>query len=154
MQQKVYVTEENTATITCPQCDKSRTMDVELFLHVRRPMKVRCKCEHVFPIRLEGRKFYRKDADLPGTYAYVDRSQAGRIIVETLSFSGIGFRTLAPHAIAVDDVIQLSFALDNQHQSLLNKWIIIRWVAGQRIGSKFYEVQPYDKDIAMFLMPD
>jgi PilZ domain len=151
--QKVYVNAEFIATITCPQCDKSRTMHVELFLHARRPIKVQCGCGNAFPIRLEGRKYYRKDAELPGTYAYVENAQAGRLVVETLSFSGIGFRTMGPHTIHVDDLLLVSFTLDNAKQTPMQKWVVVRWVNDQRIGTEFHDIDLYDKEMGVYLMP-
>lgn len=151
--QKVYVNAEFIATITCQLCDKSRTMNVESFLHARRPIKVQCSCGNVFPVRLEGRKYYRKDVELPGTYAYVENAQAGRLVVETLSFSGIGFRTLGAHTIHINDLLLLSFILDNAKQSPMKKWVVVHWVNGQRIGTEFHDIDLYDKEMGVYLMP-
>ena len=153
MLQKVYVNAENTATITCSECKKSRILNVEMYLQVRRPVKVKCGCGHHFPIQLEGRKYYRKEADLTGTYTHLDTSKARRMIVETVSFSGVGFRTLAPHVIQEDDVLRVDFRLDNATRTHINKWVIVRWVQNQQVGSEFHDVQPYDKDMAIYLMP-
>jgi hypothetical protein len=151
--QKDYVDAEFIATITCQQCDKSRTMNVESFLHARRPIKVQYGCGNAFPIRLAGRKYYRKDAELPGTYAYVENAQSGRLVVETLSFSGIGFRTMEPHTIHVDDLLLISFTLDNAKQTPMRKWVVVCWVNDQRIGTEFHDINLYDKEMGVYLMP-
>ena len=153
MLQKVYFNTENTATITCSECNKSRILNVERYLQARRPINVKCGCGNRFPIQLEGRKYYRKEADLTGTYTHLDSSKAGRMIVETLSFSGVGFRTLAPHVIQVGDVLRVEFRLDNVKRTHINKWVIVRWVHQQRVGSEFEDAQPYDKDMTIYLMP-
>jgi hypothetical protein len=128
-------------------------MNVGSFLHAKRPIKVQCGCGNTFPIRLEGRKYYRKDAELPGTYTDVENAHASRLVVETLSFSGIGFRTLKPHTIHVNDLLLLSFTLDNAKQTLIKKWVVVRWVNDQRIGTEFHDIDLYNKEMGVYLMP-
>ncbi len=153
MAHKVYLNAHNTVTITCPQCNKTDIVNVEHYLHIHRPITVNCPCGHRFAVILEGRKFYRKDAGLPGTYTSLETSQTGRLVIETLSFSGIGFRTLTPHVIHIDDMLQLAFILDDAQRTSMDKRAIVRWVHGQHIGAEFSDIKAYDKTLGAYLMP-
>jgi len=44
MTQKVYVTSKQIATISCPQCARSKTVDVSKYATLDKMVKVNVKC--------------------------------------------------------------------------------------------------------------
>ena len=58
-----------------------------------------------------------------------------------------------PHTIHVDDLLLISFSLDNAKQTPMKKWVVVRWVNGQRIGTEFHDIDLYDKEMGVYLMP-
>jgi len=68
------------------------------------------------------------------------------ILITSLSRSGMSFRTLLPHNLHVDDVVEIGFILDNaEHTSLIFK-ASIRWIERRTVGAMF---KPDDKQITL-----
>ena len=61
----------------------------------------------------------------------------GRMIVENLSRTGLGFRPLAPPSVRVNAVVQVTFTLDNPQQTLIQKAAQVRSIEGGFIGAAF-----------------
>ena len=73
MDQKVYLTDSNQATFICPQCCKTKTVDLSKFAHCSKTVKInsKCSCGHQWTSVLEKRKQYRKTVNFTGTYDYI-----------------------------------------------------------------------------------
>ena len=77
MVEKVYVTSKHMATFICPECQKSKTVDVSEYAITDKIVRVnvKCPCGHAYTSILEKRKKYRKTTNLPGAFfQIVDRS--------------------------------------------------------------------------------
>lgn len=66
--QKVFVKEDNRATIRCEGCGLVQTVQMKDLASLAPVVRIRCACAAVFPVRFEYRKFYRKATNLEGTY--------------------------------------------------------------------------------------
>ena len=128
---KIYANESGQGTLICEKCGKTKTIDLLEFKNIGKPLKVKCECGHVFFVRIEARKFYRKSTNLVGEYVKVSRDtsqglERGTMTVEDLSRTGLGFRSKKNHNICVKDVISVSFILDDSKHSEINKSAVVR----------------------------
>ena len=156
MTEKVYVTSKQMATFICPQCQKSKTVDVSKYASLDKIVKVKvsCPCGYRYTSILEKRKKYRKETNLPGTFVrLVDgrRVGGGLMNVKDLSTSGLKINTSAQHNCAVGDVVLVEFSLDDSHRTLIKKKVIVRNVVGANIGTEFAPTEAIDKALGFYL---
>jgi hypothetical protein len=102
---------------------------------------------------LNTRQYYRKAVCLTGTYTPPGQNAARRITVHDLSLTGVRFHTLLPHTLNVEDVVELSFSLDDAKHTQLHQWVVIRWIEGQQVGAEFRHGQTYEKVLGFYLRP-
>ena len=81
---KVYISDTNTATIVCPQCDKNKTVDVSRYVALDQTVRVKskCSCGHTWTSVLEKRRQYRKSVDFPGLYELVQNRRIPHIRID------------------------------------------------------------------------
>jgi hypothetical protein len=153
MPQSVFVNSENKAIFTCPQCTKSKTVDVSkiLFSANKINLKIKCPCGNIFPVRIERRKFYRKETNLRGVFLFENNSQEFPMIVNNISRSGIQFTSSKTENLKLDDQVLIQFRLDDKSRSLIKKKGIIRRIEGMTIGIQFLDIDDYDKILGFYL---
>jgi hypothetical protein len=151
--QKVYLDKHDEGTVTCPNCQKSKRMNLTTQKGRREVLKVKCGCGCAFGIRIEQRRYYRKKTQLLGHYAVPGTTASGSIVMEDLSFTGIGFRTRGPHTLQLGDLVEIRFLLDDQRASELCKKAMIKRIRGPFIGAEFCDLTAYDKTLGFYLMP-
>jgi len=147
---KIYANESDKGTLVCEKCGKTRTINLSEFKNIGKLLKVKCGCEHVFFVRIEIRKFYRKSTNLPGEYVRVNRDfskglEKGSIIVEDISRTGLRFRTNKKHNICVNDLIRVSFTLDDNKNSEVLKSAIVRRIKGNFVGVEFLDFDGFNE---------
>jgi hypothetical protein len=150
---KVYVNQEGIAVLKCPSCEAVKTTTVDKFKGSKHVLKVKCTCKQTFMVELEFRKAYRKDIKLAGDfYHLVNRSARGRMMVINISKTGIGFQVLGAVKIREGNELQVSFNLDDKHNSLIDKKVVVRLVKNNYIGCEFTEKTSHDKALGFYLM--
>lgn len=152
---KVYVNDKNEATIVCEKCGKWRKQDVSWFINTKRPLKIKCSCDHIFSVFLEVRNFYRKTTHLDGLCTKIgDREEKEKLTIENISQSGIKFRTKYKHNIKVGDVLRITFVLDNKKHSEICKHVLVRYINDRLIGTQFcaFDTYAYKREIGSYLM--
>jgi hypothetical protein len=107
MPQSVFVNSENKAVFTCPQCTKSKTVDVSkiLFSTNKISLNIKCPCGNIFPVRIERRKFYRKETNLQGVFLLGNNSKEFPMTVNNISRSGIQIKSSKTKNLKLDDPI-------------------------------------------------
>ena len=158
MTEKVYITPKQTATITCPKCLISKTVDVSKLVTLDKISKIngRCPCGHVFESFLERRKYYRKELKLPGSFVrYVSGKPAGRgdMIVRDLSLIGMKLEVYENLGFSEGDVLQVEFSLDDVNNTLIKKKAVIRNIKNSYIGAEFFQTEIKDRTLGFYLMP-
>jgi hypothetical protein len=73
------------------------------------------------------------------------------MIVENLSFFGIGCRTERQDDIQVGDVLRIKFTLDGERQSVVVKEVLIKWVHEDTIGGEFCDYNTYDRELITYV---
>jgi hypothetical protein len=74
------------------------------------------------------------------------------MVIQDLSFTGIGFRTRHSHNLQVGDLIELRFILDDQRKSEVCKKATVRRTRDKFVGAEFYDGKAYEKELGFYLM--
>jgi hypothetical protein len=159
MIEKVYPTIENKATLICPQCKKSTTVDVSKYTSKTRAVKINstCSCGYKWTAILEKRKKYRKPVNLSGTYDYLKDGKVvdrGGMKVVDLSFDGVKIMLNVERNLPVGDHLRLEFYLDDVNNSLIKKNVTVRNVSGRYVGATFRSTEAYDPVLGFYLMTE
>ncbi|MGM0427006.1 MAG: PilZ domain-containing protein [Thermodesulfobacteriota bacterium] len=142
-----------TANIVCEKCGFTQLADPKDDPVLRRPFWFRCKCGNVFPCRIEQRQYYRKRVQLQGTYINHRTRLKNSMLINNLSFSGIGFTVLkGQDTIKQGDIMDVSFTLDDGRATEINRSIQVKTVRDRQIGCEFLEKPFYDKELGYYLL--
>jgi len=76
----------------------------------------------------------------------------GRMMVVNISKTGLGLQIIGSHRLKAGEELRVSFNLDDQHGSAIEKRVVIRLVNGTYIGCEFLEATPHDRAIGFYLM--
>ncbi len=173
--QKGFVKPDDTATIQCPVCHLTTTVNVEKFRTTRHTIIMRCACGHSFPVSLEFRKYYRKKTALLGTYetrpskindirwketnltgVYSMKAPStgcGHMQITNISTGGLQFTTPGNHPIKVDDQVRVTFTLDDRKQTEIDKRVIVQSITGNIISCRFASDETLEKGLRFYLFP-
>jgi len=153
MAQSVFISHENKAIFTCPQCTKSKTVDVSRLIpeKFKLSLRVKCSCGHIYPVVLERRKFYRKNTNLSGFFKSENDRKEFPMTVTNISRSGLQFKSSLSEKFKLGDRVLVEFRLDDKSRSVIKKKVIIRRIDGWTIGTEFCSMDEYDKLIGFYL---
>ena len=158
---KVYVNDDQTATFVCPECQKPNIKNVSKYIARSEPtkLKVTCACGYAYTAFLEKRKKFRKQTKLPGIYKYVGTTPdqkktevTGRLTVTDISFTGLRITLLLAPRFAVGEKLFIEFTLDDAHQTLIRKEVIVRNIVGLHAGLEYIFNQSYDTSLGFYLL--
>src|SRR5262245_21014192 len=142
--QRVYLDKKSECTITCPNCKKSRRRNFARYTSLLTVLKVKCDCGCAFGIIIDQRKYYRKNTKFNGNYTALETHESGSMVIQDLSFTGIGFRTRHSHNLQVGDFIELRFILDDQRKSEVCKKATVKRIRDKFVGAEFYDDRAYE----------
>jgi len=149
-----YASIDDTVKITCPKCNISQNFNVNEYKTSNRGIKAKCTCGNVFRCIIEFRKFYRKAVNFTGEYRNDKSGDSGRMVVESLSLSGIDFINLAPgNLIMKNDLLEISFHLDDSNKTFIQRKAKVTASDKDTINAIFIKFQLYDKDLGFYLRP-
>lgn len=141
--------------VICHYCGKINRID-RTKIGVDRPIEIECSCQKNFYIQLEQREYYRKHVRLSSTFEKIfpENTERGRIIIEDISYTGIGCRTVAQHNLKINDIVQLDFVLDDVHNSKIIENGIVKDIRDRYLGIAFQELSQHNrKIIGFYLLP-
>jgi len=147
MPEKVFITDDNTATFACPKCKRHKTTDVTKYKHIETSVrvKIKCPCGHAYDVILERRRYLRKNINLNGKFIYLKNDEAGGMTVTDISRYGLRLKLKFPYNFEVGDKLLLDFTLDDKQESFVsNKEVIVRSVKGLSVGAEFAHTEHYD----------
>lgn len=102
---------------------------------------------------MERRQYYRKTVQLAGHYITTSgEGVAGDILVENLSLNGVGFTTLLSSPLKKNDLIRLSFRLDDSRRTEIVRIMRVRYCKDRYVGCQFADQKSYDSDLGFYLM--
>ena len=157
MVEKVYITNTNMATFICPQCKKTRTVDVRKYANMEQTVKVKskCSCGNNWISVLEKRKQYRKGANLTGIYKYIvdgKESDRGKMTIIDISAGGVKLKLDVDRKLKTGNLLELEFKLDDSKQTLMRKTVIIRNASSPYYGAAFKDPASIDPVMGFYLM--
>jgi hypothetical protein len=152
---KIHCGKKRECAVTCYNCGKPNRIDTTT-VKLEQPIQIECKCGNCFFIQLEQREYYRKEVKLTGNYKKLlpENQEKGKLIIEDISYTGIGCRTVKKHNLQTEDVIQLEFTLDDLHNSQLIESGIVKDIRDKYLGIKFQDLSHHSrKIIGFYLLP-
>lgn len=157
---KVFVNSDNTATLTCPNCQKTRIVDVSKYIRQDAPskLKAKCSCGNTYVVSLEKRQYFRKNTDLEGVYHYtvsnsvVASAEAqGGLKVLNISKTGMRLKLNSMPRFQVGDLINVEFRLDDNRKSLISRDVYVRNMKGFFIGVEYASPPSLDSALGFYL---
>jgi hypothetical protein len=157
MDVRVYISQKNTATFVCPNCENTTTADVTRYAKMEKTVRVniKCRCGQAFTAVLEKRRRYRKSTRLPGTYTYErpDGSlDKGIMRVEDISSIGMKLKLNVGRAFNVGDQLKVEFNLDDPQHTLIQKRVIVKNMTDSHVGVAFTGRDGDDPSLGFYLL--
>lgn len=140
MVEKVTIDINDEATFMCPQCGKSKTMDVRRYKFIDSIIKVNCNCPcgNKYTALLERRREPRKTIEISGSYIAPNKEK-GFMTINNVSSSGLKFKLFKEKALKKGDKILVSFEIIIKgRKTLIEKEAIIKNVKGLYISAKYF----------------
>jgi hypothetical protein len=100
----------------------------------------------------ERRQYYRKDVQLAGSFTNPETGEAGDYLVENVSLNGLGFTTLLGHRLNRNELINVTFRLDDTRHSEISRVARVRYINERYVGCQFTDQKSYDTDLGFYLM--
>ena len=149
MEQRVFVTENDSAIFVCPKCNATKSADITQFkpLDRRVSLKVTCTCGNVYSVFLERRHSYRKETHFSGNFFFKPsggRLQQGKVSIMNISQEGLQLTFNVMPEIHVGDIFELEFTLDDKQQTLIRKEVTVKRIMAKSMGVKFCSIDPSD----------
>ncbi len=146
---KLFITQDNKATLACPACERSRTIDASPYMTMSRVVRIRvkCPCGHAYTAQLERRRYFRKTVRLQGQYRQAPGGRhlgRGAVAILDLSRSGVKMRLANDNTVRIGDRIIVEFKLDDRKRSHVRQETVVRRVDGADLGAEFAPTDPAD----------
>jgi hypothetical protein len=149
-----YAAINDTVKITCPHCGISKHFDAKQFMAPYRGIKAKCTCGKMFRCAVEFRRYYRKQVKLSGKFINQKTGEKGHITIVKISLGGIDFFSpTSEHFIKKDDILDVSFYLDDAKRTFINRKVRVTSEDAKNIGAVFLQPQLYDKELGFYLLP-
>lgn len=157
----LYTNLNESVTLVCEQCRCCTVLKAAAVHDLPQPLTIQCPCGATIGVTIGIRQFYRKKTRLLGRYVKEDPQrdhilEQGRMIVEDISRTGLGLRTLCRHTILVNDVLSVTFTLDDKQKTEMQKSVRVRCIDGRFIGAEFVDHDAYtdtNRILGFYLMP-
>jgi hypothetical protein len=150
---KCYLTVEGRGLISCPSCGFGKIFDFKGSMPASRNVMVRCKCGNQFETLVEVRQYYRKRVELLGQYTNMTSRRSGRMIVENISQTGIGFQVMGVEYFREEDLVKAVFELDNGKKSGIVLKGAVRHFRGNFVGCRILEIPEGWTELGFYLLP-
>lgn len=147
MEQRIKISSLDTARLTCPECRRSKLLQLSEYKLMKRITRVRftCSCGHVYFAALEKKSGQDKETHLCGTF--ISRGSircAGKMVVKRLNSSGLTLRTNLEQRLPAGITLMLEFVLDDAKQSVVRKEVKILAKKGKYLTAEFTEKEHFD----------
>ena len=141
--QKYYVSKNDTITVRCLGCKKTRSFSVAGLKGKPHTLKVQCPCTNTFAVDIEFRRSYRKDVHIAGEYRkrHEDEAEVRSCVVQDLSVGGLGIRIEHATTVQVEDELIVTFRLDDrQPHKKIDTAVKVRHVdPNKKFGGEFID---------------
>ena len=145
---------ESEVSITCPECNMTRTLNVAKYRSSKRRVKAKCGCGCIFDmsdVSANLRKFYRKITNLRGSYSSVNMNKTGFMRVKDVSYTGISFELEKNDEIEAGDTLGVRFVLDDERKTEIHRAVTVKFIREKLIGAEFSDNQVFDIELCYYL---
>ncbi|MBA3009180.1 MAG: hypothetical protein KKF12_20825 [Proteobacteria bacterium] len=147
MEQKIIIDNLDTARLACPQCKRTKTLQLSEYKLIKRltRVKYKCNCGHTYLAILEKQSSPQKDTMLAGTF--ISRGNlrcSGKMIIKRLNSKGITLKTNIEQKILPGLDLMLEFVLDDAKQSIVKKQVRVLARNGRYLTAEFTCAEHYD----------
>ena len=152
---KIHCGKRDECAVICHHCGKFNRIDTTT-VKLEQPIQIDCKCGNCFSVQLEQRQYYRREVKLTGNYKKLssENQEKGKVIIEDISYTGIGCRTIKKNKLKLEDVLQIEFTLDDAHNSHIIENGIVKDIRDKYLGIKFQDLSQHNrKVIGFYLLP-
>ena len=152
--EEVSTNESNEVSITCPECNMTRTINVLKYRSSKRRVKAKCGCGCIFDmsdVSANRRKFYRKETNLRGSYSSVNMNKTGFMRVKDVSSTGISFELEKDDEIEAGDTLGVRFVLDDERKTEIHRAVTVKFIREKLIGAEFCDNQVFDIELCYYL---
>lgn len=151
---KVMVKDGDVAIITCPFCHKTKKLSVLKYKeNGKRELKIKCSCDRMFSTCLECRKHYRKPLKLLGKSINLsNHRETHDFIIKNISLGGIGFCTFKNHRTKKDDLLQVSFHINDVKHTLIDTRVTVRSATNDHVGCEFESTDKFKTSLGFYLI--
>ncbi len=147
MEQTVRIDSLDTAKFACPECKKTKVMQLSEYKvkKDRTRVKCNCRCGHSFKVVLEKKNNSVHETELFGTFVSTgDIRCSGKMIIKKLNSSGILLKTNLEQKVIPGLKLMVEFVLDDAKQSIVKKEVIIKAKQGKYLSANFLSDEHYD----------
>lgn len=141
-----WINREKVVTIICPDCKKSKIINISNNNLPNNSDKAKCKCicGHSFTAILK-ENLYKKKIDLPGKFISGNQQTRGLLTIIDISNQDLLIKLNVKHKFIPGDKLLLEFNLDDKFNSLVKKAVTIRAINGIYVNAKFCSIEHYDR---------
>lgn len=151
---KLFIEDDNTVTISCAHCEKTKTVDASR-LKGHTKVRLKCTCGNFSTYQIEKRKQYRKKTDLRGTYRVIqtktDPPNSGVMTVVNISKKGVRMKFSAFPWVDIGDIININVHLDDKNKSFIDRDVVVQNIEPPHIGAFFHRPHESDSAIGFYL---
>ena len=140
--QKIFLTDQETASFKCPKCNASKEANVSQYKKISTSvtLNVKCPCGNEYSVTLERRKFYRKETKISGKFTFsslFDDDQKGMMTVLDISKGGLKLKMASTPIFQKGDILEVEFNLDNKNSTPIRKQVYVRNVKDNFVNVEF-----------------
>jgi len=162
MIKKIHINDSDEATFVCPNCDKTKTVDVSKYINVnsRTQVKSTCRCGCSWTSILERRKRYRMAVNIPCICNHMGARGSSESIpmrIADLSSNGLKIKPIKNGTIKttdyfIDDPIIVDFHLEDNDKTHLKKTAYAKNISENHIGAQFDGSKHGDHIIGFYIL--
>ena len=143
----------NRAAFLCPHCERPFSISALKLKNTKHEITIRCSCTRRFQLRLNFRRFYRKDVIIIGEVINLSEDSAAWTVmtIVNLSMGGVRFKVLEPCGMQTGDKIRVRFTLDSPQEVTIDKEVIVRNSSNNEFGCEFMSLTNGDTDLKSYL---
>jgi len=147
MEHRVKISTLDTARLTCPECSRSKTLQLSEYKLSKRFNRVKCTCNcgHTYIAVLEKRSGRERTTSLAGTFSTTGKEQrTGRMVIIRLNSDGLTMRTNMDEKLLPEMTLKVEFVLDDPKQSVVTKDVRVEAKKGRYLTAKFLNKEHFD----------
>lgn len=150
----VHVQQGNSAAIRCLFCGGLKQASVEKFKNVKHIITTRCSCGKRFEVKLNFRRYYRKEVSLTGEFMILTSNfhEWAVMHVRDLSMCGLRMKMSYTPQVQKGDILRVKFSLDGKKPATIAKKVGVMFVDGDTLGCEFMDLALEEKDLGFYLL--